>query len=343
MYNWFNQHLRLGQPTPVEEQTFVPVPPAELSVYDASHPRPKDEADAAGVRKVFTEWSAKQMQALEPKDATSLSQFRQVVGTALRVMLNDSPPTPDDVEEQETGHDDADGLVWRSYLIGRKGKGESVPAVGLCRHDFDGTVVVWVHPAGKASLFDGGKLVPAAQAIVDRKAGILAIDAFGTGELKGDKPRPVNDEYAGYTYGYNRSLLAERVHDVLTAVAFAHKHPKTKAVHLVGCESAGPWVVLARAAAGDAVARTAADLNGFRFESVKTNDDPMMLPGVLKYGGLGSFAAVCAPGELFLHNHAGTGTGKLSGAGYAAAGAADRLRREPQRAEAGTVVEWLLR
>jgi dienelactone hydrolase len=343
MYDWFNRHLKLGQSEPVEEKSFVPTPPAELSVYDAGHPRPKDEADAAGVRKWLTESSDRQVQALEPKDATSLGEFRRVVGTALRVMLNDAPPAPDDVEERETGHEDADGLVWRSYLIGRKGQGEAVPAVGLCRHDFDGTVVVWVHPAGKASLFDGGKLVPAAQAIVDRKAAVLAIDAFGTGELKGDKPRPVNEKYAGYTFGYNRSLLAERVHDVLTAVAFAHKHPKTKAVHVVGWELAGPWAVLARAAAGDAVGRTAADLNGFRFESVTANDDPMMLPGALKYGGLGAFAALCAPGELFLHNHAGTGTGKLSGAGYTAAGAADRLRREPQRAEAGAVVEWLLR
>ena len=34
--------------------------------------------------------------------------------------------------------------------------------MGLCGPEFDGTVVVWVHPAGKASLFDqGGKLTPA--------------------------------------------------------------------------------------------------------------------------------------------------------------------------------------
>src|SRR5262249_5239931 len=162
-------------------------------------------------------------------------------------------------------------------------------------------VVVWIHPRGKASLFADGKLVPEAQAILDRKAAILAVDVYGVGELA-VKPA-VNGTYAGYTFGYNRTFVAQRVHDILTAVAFAKGHPNTTKVHLVGWESAGPWVVMARALAGDSVARTAADLDGFRFDEVKKNDDPMMLPGALKYGGVGAFAALCAPGELLLHNH----------------------------------------
>ena len=150
------------------------------------------------------------------------------------------------------------------------------------------------------------------------------MDVFGTGELAA-KPA-VNDKYAGYTFGYNRPLLAERVHDILTAVAVAKGHPQAKTVHLVGWETAGPWVVLARALGGDAVSRTAADLNGFRFENVKSTDDPMMLPGALKYGGLPAFAALCAPGELLLHNHRGTGTGQLVPEAYRAAGADAKLR-----------------
>jgi hypothetical protein len=167
------------------------------------------------------------------------------------------------------------------------------------------------------------------------------VDVFGTGELALDKPA-VNTQYAGYTFGYNRPLLAERVHDILTAVAFAKGHPQAKTVHVVGWESAGPWAALARALAGDAVGRTAADLDGFRFEAVRAGDDPMMLPGALKYGGLGAFAALCAPGELLLHNHRQTGTGALPPAAYRAAGTDGRLRREAERLPAEQVVEWLL-
>ena len=67
---------------------------------------------------------------------------------------------------------------------------------------------------------------------------------------------PVNEGYAGFTFGYNRPLLANRIHDILTAVACARAHEKTKKVDLVGFDSAGPWVLLARPLCGDAVART---------------------------------------------------------------------------------------
>src|SRR5262249_32304620 len=149
--------------------------------------------------------------------------------------------------------------------------------------DFDGTVVVWIHPEGKSSLWKDGKLTPAAQQIIDKKAAILAADVFLTGEFGDAKPMPINGSYAGYTFGYNRPLLANRVHDILTAVAFAKGHKSTKTVHLVGWEKAGPWVVLARALAGEGVARTAADAQQFRFDTVKAVTDEMMLPGALKY------------------------------------------------------------
>ncbi len=342
MYNWFNRHLKLGLPETVQERPFVPVPPKDLSVYDTDHPRPKDEVNAEGIKKYWTEQAQQQMQALTPKDAASLTEFRRVVGTALREMLHDTLPAADAVEVREVGPaEEQDGRRVRKFLLGRKGQNEAIPAYGVGGAEYDGTVVIWVHPQGKASLFADGKLVPAAQAILDRKAAVLAVDVFGTGELAIDKPK-VNAQYGAFTFGYNRPLLSERVHDILTTIAFAKNHPQAKAIHLVGWEAAGPWVALARAAAGDAVGRTAADLNNFRFESVKASDDPMMLPGALKYGGLAGLAALCAPSELLLHNHRNTGTGQLVADAYRAAGADGRLRREPLRLPAEKVVEWLL-
>ena len=41
----------------------------------------------------------------------------------------------------------------------------------------------------------------------------------------------------------------------------------------------------------------------------------MMLPGALKYGGLPALAALAAPGELYVHNHHGTGCGPLAQGG----------------------------
>src|SRR5207253_7167301 len=69
-----------------------PTPPKELSVFDAEHPRPKDELKAPELREVMTKASDEQMKKLEPKDAASLAEFKRVVGTALRAMVNSGRP-----------------------------------------------------------------------------------------------------------------------------------------------------------------------------------------------------------------------------------------------------------
>src|SRR5262249_36686824 len=79
MYNWFNKHLQLGQPGPVVERPFMPVPPKELSVFDADHPLPKDAVKADELRKYMSDTSDKQMAALAPKDAAGLQEFRRVL------------------------------------------------------------------------------------------------------------------------------------------------------------------------------------------------------------------------------------------------------------------------
>jgi dienelactone hydrolase len=344
MYNWFNKHLGLGLKEPVEERDFKPATVAELSVYNEEHPHPKDAVNAEKLRQYMSESSDRQINALLPKDAKSLAEFRRVFGTALRAMVTDQLPRATEVEEKRLDDKEmAGGYVLRLTLLGRKGQHEQIPAVALFTKEFGGTVVVWVHPDGKASLFKDGKLTPEAKKILDAKGAILAVDVFGTGELSLDKPYEVNDQFAGYTYCYNRSVLANRVHDILTAVAHAKNDRNVKAVHLVGFGKAGPWVLLARGLCGDAVARTAADWNEFRFEKVRTTKDEMMLPGALKYGGLPALAALAAPGELYVHNHHGTGSGHWLKPAYEASGTADKLKRTSEKASAESVVEWLMR
>jgi hypothetical protein len=234
MYNWFNKHLNLGFPDPVVvEKPFKPVPPKELSVYDKTHPRPADSVDAARLRQYLTEQSDKQIEALRPKDQKGFAEYRRIFGAALRAMIHDKLPDADQVEEIRQGEmEKRDGFSSRNFFLTRKGQSERIPAVGLLPPDFDGTVVVWIHPRGKTSLFQDGRLVASAKQVLDRKGAILAVDVFGAGELTLDNPRGVNPQYAGFTFGYNRSLLAERVHDILTAIAFAKNHDKVKTVHL---------------------------------------------------------------------------------------------------------------
>jgi dienelactone hydrolase len=340
MYNWFNKHLDLKQQSPVGEKSFDPIPPEKLSVYDDKHPRPADSRNADRVREYLTEVADKQIEALMPKDAASLKEYRRILGTALRVMMASNLPQIKEVYGKAQGEPKLEGYSVKGYVLDR-GNEEQVPAVLVKGKQFKGTVVVWIDPAGKASLLSEGKLVPAARAILDKGAAILAVDVLGTGELA--KEPAVDARFAGYTFGYNRPLLAQRVHDILMAVAFAREQEGVKTVHLVGHGKAGPWVLLARGLCGNAVSRTAADMNRFRFDSVRKMTDEMMLPGAFKYGGLPALAGLAAPGELFIHNQRGTGSGRWLKAVYKAADASDKLERSGDKATPEKVIGWLLR
>jgi dienelactone hydrolase len=360
MYTWFNKHL-LGKSEEVKEQPFKPIPPKDLSVYDAEHPRPKDELDAKGLRAKMTEAADKQLKALEPTDEKSLAEFRRVVGSALRVMIGEELPKPGALTVRKAPKEVklTDGVTMHLAALGREGEGDMVPHAGVFKGNPTAGFVVWVHPQGKASLFEKGELNPAVKALVDKGYAVVAPDVFQTGELTGQWPLtgaekkgksfreppqyPVDTQFAGFTFGYNRPVFSQRVHDILTAVAFARDIGKAKTIHLVGWEGAGPWVAAARALCGDAVSRTAIDLNQFRFDKITHVTDENLLPGALKYGGLPAFLALCAPGELFVHNHAGTSSGQLSKAAYDAAKASDHLKRQPEKAKPEDVIAWLIR
>ena len=295
MYGWFNKHL-LGVDKPVVELPFQPVPPAELHVFDDKHPRPADELKAKELRAKLTAASDGQLAKLLPTDKASALEYQSVLKVALRAMIADELP------KQIAVRGGAGATVLEGYglnleTIGRRGQADAVPMARLAGRKTDGRFVIWLHPKGKASLLDGKKLVPAAKLLADAGFTILAPDLLGTGELTPAKPFAVSEIYAGFTYGYNRSLFAERVHDVLTSICFAKATLEAKKVHLVGWGEFGPVAIVARAAAGSAVDKLIADGNHFQFAGLRKPTDPMMLPGALKYGDLPAFLALGAPGK----------------------------------------------
>jgi dienelactone hydrolase len=345
MYEFLNQHLRLGHKPPLDEPPFEPLSRAEQTVFTADHPRPADSLPVERLREKMTAASDEQMDALLPRDAKSLREAREVLFPALRVLLGGGGlPDSKEVFARITTAPAVEGYTVRGYLLGIRGSGEQVPAVLLRGKTFNGTVLIWIHPSGKAGLIQDGRLLAPVRTALDSGAAILAPDVFDTGELKRESPPAVNPKFAGYTFGYNRPLLSQRCHDILTTVVASRQIiNNAKHVHLLGEGEAGPWVLLARGLCGQTIHRCAVDLNGFRFEKVRATTDPMMLPGALKYGGLGALGSLAAPGELYTHHHQGTGTGKWLKAAYKAADAESKLESSAERVPTAKVVEWLLR
>ena len=336
MYAWFNQHLKLGLAEPIEERDFTPVPPAELSVYDAEHPVPGDAADAAGLKDYLTRNSDDQFAALLPKDPAGVPKYRSVVGAAARVMLDRGLPSPDEVVDvSPLAQADKDGYRLYRLSVTRRGAGEEVPIVGMIpTAGFNGTAVLWFDGAGKKHLFgDDGKPSAAVSKLFAKGFAVISADIYQTGEFLADESQPaaprVDKNFAAYTFGYNRPLLSQRVHDVLTVIAAVKRYPDFCAIKVVGTGDAGLWTLLARPFAGNAIQSCSADLSGFGFGAVTSFDDPRMLPGGLKYGGVGGLISWGAPAPISLYGTAGTPEAELKALTAVYAAAKGTLKQVP--------------
>jgi len=113
-------------------------------------------------------------------------------------------------------------------------------------------------------------------------------------------------ESAAYTFGYNHSLFAQRVHDVLTVAAWLGSRPAgieglgEGAVGLLGLGEAGRWAVAARALAPEAFRLAAINTGGFRFVQVSDLHDPSFLPGGARYLDLPGMVALGGAKALWL-------------------------------------------
>jgi dienelactone hydrolase len=300
MYAWFSTYLKPTGPHtgPVVEPPFKPVPPAELSVFDATHPRPSDELDAAALRRNLAQASDEQMAALAREPA----RYREVVSTALEAMINDPFATArvDVTGETAEASRPATGVVTQHLQLRRTGSPGTVAVTTLAPRTWkNGPIVIWTHPAGQSNVFgpDGVTPVPAARLLVDRGAMVVSPDVFLAGPAGARLPRVKDDEkFPAYNYGYNRALLAERVRDLLTTMVFA-KAQQPSAVHLVAFDRAGVWALLSRALAGGTITRASIDLDRFDFAGIEDPFDPMMLPGAVKYGGIGGLLPLLTDGQ----------------------------------------------
>lgn len=296
-YAWFNKVFKLGVPEPIREKPFVPVPPAELRVFDETHPRPASERDAAGVRQAMSAASDRQFRMLASRRET----LEPAVRPGFDVALDDAMPARVAPIQGSFRELAGSGFSVHQSVLARPGSPARVPAIGLVPTGWkSGPVVVWVHEQGKRAAFgaDGRTPVPEVQALLAKGAAVMAPDVFLTGEngaIAGRIRVKNDDTFFGYNTGYNRSVLAERAADVRTVIAFARA---LGPVSVTGRGRAGVWVLAARALAGDTVARTVVDLGGFDFDQVRDVKDEQLLPGAVKYGGVRGLASLADGGGV---------------------------------------------
>ncbi len=362
MYKWFNKHLKLDHEKPEIERDFKFQTPAQLTVWDAEHPKPVGEQVGEFYEKSLLKWiaddRAKQLAELEPKDEAGLTRFKYVVGGGWDIAIGRQVRAKA-VEWELKKKTVREGFLEMTGLLHDRAMKEQVPAVFLYpKEKWNKRVVLWIDGnEGKSSLFQGdGKVRPDLQRLLDMGTSICAIDLLYTGEFlkpneqpPAKQPRLASDgkspwkQFAGYTYGYNHSLFASRVHDVLTAISLVHNHERTPdAVDIIGINGAGPIVLAARAQAGSLIRRCAADTGGFRFTQINTLDDANFLPAAAAFGDLPALMALSAPGELWIAGEGKTLPAVLTKA-FTAAGKKDAVTAfDGKAADVVTqAIEWL--
>jgi hypothetical protein len=167
--------------------------------------------------------------------------------------------------------------------------------------------VIWTTDSGKAALFTANGTPDAKlKKLINHGAFVVLPDLLDQGELQTTADatsdtlqRTVDDKraYSAFTFGYNRTLVAERCADLLATVAFA-KTLKTESINLLATDGSSTWATPAAAIAGPAIARAAIDTNAFRFAQVNQYEDVNFVPGAVKYGDLPMLLALRAPNAL---------------------------------------------
>lgn len=345
MYRWFNKHLRLGLKDPYVEEDFKPLAPEEMSVWDSQHPQPAGgEKYERELTRYLATQSDLQIAALSPTDAKSLKHYQEVVGGAVRTLIGRDLPASQEIVTEKLSETKHEGYLSFQHIVRYQTAGEAVPIASLwpTKTKWNEDVVLWLDGDGKQSLFNANQPRPEVQALLDCGAAVVGADLFMQGRESSELQRVVKNprEAPAYTYCYNHTLFAQRVHDVLSLVAYVRgfKAPgeTPKRLHLIGRNGAGPIVAAARALVGSKVDKAVIHGDGFRFADIKSYRDPSFLPGIVKYGDLPALVALNAPHDACLVGEA-TNEMKVAYASYQATDG-----RFDARDEEGSI-DWLLK
>ena len=343
LYDFIQRRFHLDCPLPVVEQEFTRLTAEDLSVWDEQHPRPDSGPDVE--REVLRKWTqdaAEQLKAARPRDAASLAAYRALVQPAGQAIFSRHLPGAGEVSFEPLADTPIEGGQLMTGRVryrpthqdgGLPEQFEELPVAAVFPFDYDHKIAaIWLDEAGKSGLLRDGKPRPEVAKLVQQGIAVVGVDLVEQGEHRSsDMPltqtrRVDNDrEAACYTLGYNSSLFAQRVQDVLTLLSFAvHNDQSPDQLYLIGLGNAGPWAAAARAMAGEHVDRAIIDTRGFRFLQVNDVRDPRLLPGAAKYDDLPGLLALGAPGHLVLIGETGD-SAQLVRDAYAAAKATSRL------------------
>jgi dienelactone hydrolase len=338
MYAFFNRHFALGYES-ITERDFQPLSQSESTVWNHVHPKPSGDqvGDLHETRMLalVAQDSDRKVSALVPESSEELLSYQDAIGGAWETLIGRRGDQVGKVVYKETSAIETPQLVIQAGAIRNLDHEEEFPVLkfALQKTPEKQISIVWVMNDGKAAAFENGRVVDEILLLVKAGYTVIVPDLFGQGELAENVIKDQSQRmwfqrdgdkgwhrFSGYTYGFNHCLFAQRTHDLLSVIMQADSLGE---VCIIGRgKVAGPLVAAAYSQARMRVKRCIIEPQGFNFAAIQRHDDPMFVPGAVKYLGLDGLISLVAPGSLVISGDEYPITRKI----YAANKATGRLK-----------------
>ena len=330
VYGWFAHWLQgRAEITPIKEKASSIPTLTELLVFYGM-PRPANELNEPQLTDALIAARQKQFADALPRNAEGLERFKANYGKALQYALMVESPK---AEELASTVKNPPGIT----LISRRGKGDIV-ALQMWKPTIDkrsklkplNSYVLLVSP--------DSEFVTGSKELIDQlvKAGhnVAFVTTFPGQNGSSDKTK------YNFIATYNRLNDAQRVQDVLTAIAYLNKIKGTAKLNVIGLKEGGLYALLARGFTSG-IDQMVVDTAQFDNNNDEDFLKRLAIPGLRRAGDLTTAVTIAPLTPLILHN---TGkqfqTNKITEV-FGALGKADSLQLKAEKMPDTTIVEWL--
>lgn len=290
VYGWFAKFL-LDAPevSPIKERGGVASLDELLVFFGRS--RPENELKEEKLTAALIEMRKQQLDEAFPRDQAGLEKYRETFGTAYKYSLMAEYPNPASVLSLSLESTTLEKIVTEKIVISRKGWDDRVPAT-ITRAESTRnpkSVVIWVSDEAG----DEGMGKDATQQLMNDGHALLSVHCFPGG-------RQIPDGVKFFTT-YNRTDDANRVQDILTAIAFTKSRYRNAKISLMGQGKAGIWTLLARGLAPK-IERSAIDAGELDLENDSNFVKQLAIPGIRRAGDVVTAVALAPFTPLTLYN-----------------------------------------
>lgn len=286
VYGWFAHWLldRNGS-APIKEKPGGVASISDLLVF-FGQPRPNKELNEAQLAASLIAMHKRQLNELQPRDAAGLQRFREQFGAALKYSIMAEYPELSSITAAQVQKSAAGNITKESLVISRRGWDDRMP--------------VTIYKPLTAKSLESLVLLTGAdntngliESLTKAGHGVMLISA-----VTNERQVPTSIKF--FTT-YNRTDEANRVQDILTALAYAKKLFGEARLNVVAQEEAGARALLARGLAPQ-IERMVIDAGQFNTESEEEFLRRMPIPGLRRAGDFITAVTIAPHTPLLIHN-----------------------------------------